>query len=232
MFKNKPILKQESAVPLVDKNLIVPAKSLIPEWYKKIPKWKDNEMFDIPTGFKHTLKQCVPFLDAMTTGYLVKLPYDLYVKQVDGEPYLSWMPDLRTPPSIRKNIADINLIPYKHANCEYAWKLNVAFTVPPGYSMLLTHPLNRHDLPFTTISGVIDGGFVTQSDGNLPFYIKGDFEGIIKQGTPVVQIIPFLQQNWNSEIQEGLVQRGYDNRHEHRISGWYKELFWKQKKYQ
>lgn len=232
MFKKKPILKQESAVPLIDKNLIVPAKSLIPEWYKKMPKWKNNEIFNVATGFNRTVKQCFPFLDSLTMGYLVKLPYDLYVKQVNGSPYLTWMPELENPPSIRNDIADPNVVPHRHANCEYAWKLNVSFTVPEGYSMLLTHPLNRHDLPFTTLSGVMDGGFVAQSDGNLPFYIKDNFEGIIKQGTPVVQIIPFLQQNWNSEIEEGLVQKGRDNAHDHRILGWYKETFWKQKKYQ
>jgi hypothetical protein len=113
----------------------------------------------------------------------------------------------------------------------HAWKLNVSFVVPDGYSMLIMHPLNRHDLPFTTISGVIDGGFVSPPSGQVPFFIKKNFEGVIKQGTPIIQIIPFLQQNWDSEIENGLTEKGYQNKHAHKIYGWYKDTFWKKKKY-
>ena len=28
--------------------------------------------------------------------------------------------------------------------------------LPPGYSLLVTHPINREDLPFTTLTGLVD----------------------------------------------------------------------------
>jgi hypothetical protein len=71
---------------------------------------------------------------------------------------------------------------------------------PNGYSLLAVHPLNRIELPFHTLSGVIDtDNFNTPI--NFPFYIKKNFEGIIKTGTPLVQLIPFKRENWN--IKEG-----------------------------
>ena len=68
----------------------------------------------------------------------------------------------------------------------------------------------------------------------IPFYIKKDFEGIIPKGTPILQIIPFFQQNWLSKKTKGLVKKG--NEHNEMgmslISGWYKKTFWTRKKYE
>lgn len=41
---DKPILQYESLLEEYP-NIVSPAKANIPEWYKKIPKWKDNEIF-------------------------------------------------------------------------------------------------------------------------------------------------------------------------------------------
>ena len=60
MFKKKPVLQYESAVELYP-NIVTPAKNHVPEWYKKIPKWKNNEVLTIGKGFNPTLKQCLPF---------------------------------------------------------------------------------------------------------------------------------------------------------------------------
>ena len=72
---------------------------------------------------------------------------------------------------------------------------------------MITHPLNRNDLPFITISGIVDGNFAISADGNVPFYIKNNFEGIIPQGTPIAQLIPFYRQNWFFKIKKGLVKK-------------------------
>ena len=48
----------------------VPIKTNIPEWFKKIEHTQE----------KKTIKGCMPFLDSMTSGYLLKMPQDLYLK--------------------------------------------------------------------------------------------------------------------------------------------------------
>ena len=231
MFRKKTILKYESAIDIYP-NIITPAKNHIPEWYKEIPRWKNNEIFEIGKGFNVSVKHCMPFLESLTAGYMIVLSNDLYVKNNNGVPYVTWNIS-EFHPRWREEPVSPKLIPFGHHPVEYIWQTGVANTVPVGYSMLFTHPLNRHDLPFTTLSAIIDGGFVMSTTGNIPFYIKEGFEGIIPQGTPIVQIIPFRQENWFSKISKGLVKKG--NEHGDKtsllISGWYKKTFWTRKKY-
>jgi hypothetical protein len=70
MFRKKPVLQYESAVEVYP-NIITPAKNHVPEWYKKIPKWKNNEMFEVGKGWNITVKQCMPFMDSLTSGYMM-----------------------------------------------------------------------------------------------------------------------------------------------------------------
>jgi hypothetical protein len=99
--------------------------------------------------------------------------------------------------------------------------------------MLITHPLNRHDLPFTTLSAVVDGGLVLDPNGNIPFYIKKDFEGVIPKGTPIIQIIPFFQENWSSKKIKNLTKKGdqHGKMSASILFGWYKKTFWTKKHY-
>ena len=231
MFRKKSILEYEPGLEIYP-DVMTPAKKHIPEWYKKIPKWENNEIFTVETGLQKTIKQCIPFLDSLTTGYMITLPYDIYIKNNMGTPFVTWN-DAELAPKWRNRVADLNLVPMGHYPVEYTWQPAVAFTVPIGYSMLFTHPLNRYDLPFTTLSGIIDGGLIMNHKGNVPFYVKKDFEGIIPQGTPIIQIIPFMQQSWSSKITKGLVKSGliHNAKSTSVLSGWYKKTFWTRKKY-
>lgn len=231
MFRKKTVLRYEPVLEIYP-DVITSAKKHIPEWYKKIPKWENNEIFTVKTGLQKTIKQCIPFLDSLTTGYMITLPYDIYVKNNMGTPFVTWN-SAEFPPKWRDRVADLNLVPMGHYPIEYTWQPAVALTVPIGYSMLFTHPLNRYDLPFTTLSGVIDGGLIMNHKGSIPFYIKKDFEGIIPQGTPIMQIIPFMQQSWSSKITKGLIKAGliHNAKSTSILSGWYKKTFWIRKKY-
>jgi hypothetical protein len=233
MIRKKPILEYESGVDIYP-NIITPAKNHIPEWYKKITKWKNNEIFTLEKGFEGTVKRCVPFLESLITGYMIVLPHDLYVKNNNGQPYLTWNENgVQFAPTFRDEVSSINLVPAGHYPIEYTWQTSVANTVPLGYSVLLTHPFNRHDLPFTTLSGIVDGGFIMSPSGNVPFYIKQGFEGIIPQGTPIAQILPFRQENWSSKKRDGLVKESEKHLRMSQaiFSGWYKKTFWQKKEY-
>jgi hypothetical protein len=232
MFKKKPILSYESCLKHYQ-DTIVPAKNLIPEWYKKIPQWYNNTIFDKEKGFTPTVKQCVPFLDSLTLGYLIKLPYDIFVKNDDGLPLITWPGGVKNPPRARDQIVSEKLIPFGHAPIEFTWNYCVSYSVPKGYSILFTHPINRNDLPFTTIGGVVDGDMAMYAHGNVPFYIKQGFEGVIEQGTPIAQLIPFRQEKWKSIKTEGLCDLADINNSSSTsvIRGWYKKNIWKQKKY-
>jgi hypothetical protein len=236
MFRKKPILKYNSTLPEYP-DAITPAKKHVPEWYKKIPRFRGGKIFSIKDGYNPTVKLCVPFLDSLTTGYMITLPYDIYVAiQENGQPWVTWPPGVLDVNQISKRpvVADKNIVPFEHYDTEFTWNYCVSYTFPKGYSCILTHPFNRHDLPFTTMTGIIDGGIVMTAHGKVPFYIKKNFEGIIPQGTPIAQLVPFRQENWKSkkiknlEV-EGLIHNGSAG---HKFYGWYKNTFWVRKQYE
>ena len=232
MFRKKPVLEYQLPTEICSE-VLIPAAKNVPNWYKNIPKFKNNEIFNMENGFNHTVKNCVPVLNSLTSGYFVVLPQDIYVKNNNGEPYIAWKEDNKFTPNWRKEVADLNLVPFEHYAFEYTWSLACAIKVPIGYSMLVTHPFNRHDLPFTTLTGILDGGFVTLPNGNIPFYIKKGYEGIIPKGTPIVQLIPFFQENWISKKNDNLLKISEQNKKETSsvLSGWYKKKFWIKKNY-
>ena len=231
MFRKKPILRYESAVDVYP-NILIPAKNGVPEWYKKTSKWKNDEILTVGKGFNVTVKHCMPFLDSLITGYLIVLPNDIYVKNNNGLPMITWNQS-EFPPKNREEPSIPQSVPIGHFPIEFLWEFGVANSVPKGYSILVTHPLNRYDLPFTTLSGIVDGGLVMTPTGKIPFFIKKGFEGIIPQGTPIAQIIPFLQENWTSINTKGLLKESdeHNKKSSFLIYGWYKKTFWTRKKY-
>jgi hypothetical protein len=71
------------------------------------------------------------------------------------------------------------------------------------------------------------------SYGNLPFFLKEGFEGIIPKGTPIAQIIPFKRESWNLQKDAALVNESRLNSRnsDSVIFGWYKKTIWKKKSY-
>ncbi|MGL5008937.1 MAG: hypothetical protein ACRC6I_03585, partial [Paracoccaceae bacterium] len=49
----------------------VPAKAYLPEWFRKLPATDETKLAKNDTGL--TVKRCMPFLDAMTTGWIIPL---------------------------------------------------------------------------------------------------------------------------------------------------------------
>jgi hypothetical protein len=209
------------------------ASSNTPKWYKDIPRFADSD----PTKkiFSHTVKQCVPFLEAMTCGYHILLPCDIDVYQnKDGLTEIRWRSSF-DPISERSGKTEeyLNVPDGYQKNNSFVWKFPAYLNIPKGYSVLVTHPLNRYDLPFHTLSGVIDGDFTMAIGGNLPFFIKNNFNGVIKRGTPIAHVLPFKQENWELKKEKGIEEYAKQNRTNSTsvIFGWYKDSHWKKKKW-
>jgi hypothetical protein len=123
-------------------------------------------------------------------------------------------------------------VPSGHDSDNWAFLGRFGFKVPNGYSVLVTHPLNRFDLPFTITSGIMDADSYF-AEGSIPFFLKSNFEGVIERGTPIAQIIPFKKESWSSEV-------SYDDKYMNAseqvkfdansvLSGYYKKMFWNKK---
>jgi hypothetical protein len=212
-----------------------PAVKHVPEWYKSLAKheiWNDDKHLNPVNniggdGARVATKMCMPFFDSLTAGYYYLLEDDLLVElDKNGKPKLSWDKDIMIMdkrPTIDLPVPD---------NCHpihYGWRMNWYYETPPGYSVLITHPMNRHDLPFITMSGIVESDI-----WGLPvftaFFLKRGFQGVIKKGTPVFQIIPFKRDNWEMKIDTSLEKFDeHEFKAENRRSmlyGYYKKTAW------
>ena len=217
--------------------VVVPSKNLIPDWYKNTKNSFLLEGKKNPFAFvEHTnknFKLCMPFFDTFTTGYLILCPGDLIVsKDEEGNLNINWTDPENQFADLRKNPSATIPVPHGCSPANFTWKFPASIKLPKEYSAIYTHPLNRFDLPFVTTSGIVDGDFAF-GHGNYPFFIKEDFEGIIKQGTPIAQLIPFKRESWLLKEDEKLKKETEINHKKANavIFGWYKNTYWKKKNY-
>jgi hypothetical protein len=176
-----------------------PSKMSIPDWYKnKKSYYKKKPIFNSNGSLENSdLKMCMPFLDSISHGYIQKTWCDIYIEHNDNQInyYYARQPEII---SIREktNLNQIGFYPY-----EFTWKIPWITKMPKGWSILIHHPSNRIDLPFYTLSGIIDSDEYHHAGfGNLPFYIKQGFSGLIPSGTPMFQITPIKRENWTTKI--------------------------------
>lgn len=225
-----------------------PIKLNIPEWYKKLDH----------TLSQKTIKGCMPFLDTLTSGYLLKIPQDFNVrhnidnKNEKGEKFkdsfqtfgLHDQSQILYARSINLNSGfdthDSNQVegsPFieKNKNLPFykilnPWKIKT----PKGYSCLFVPPLNNADDRFSIIPGIVDTD-TFPNEINFPIIINGDkypvLETTIKKGTPYVQIIPFKRDSWKMTVKPRLQKEIQNSRlfYGLKILNVYKEKYWNKK---
>ena len=211
------------------------AKRYIPEWYKNAETLMGGKLINSKGKNTKTIKACVPFLDSLMSGYIYESPMDIYINlDENGYPVIKWALDnielmaSRTIEVMQKFPPPEGFFPEP-----ITFRHPLYIKTPPGYSVLITSPLNRFDLPFLFLSGIVDTDTHPLFPGNYPFYIKKGFTGLIPKGTPLFQIIPFKRENWDSERSKKIVKEGdswYYTSGTHFL-GWYRKFVWKKKKY-
>lgn len=209
-----------------------PAIEFLPEWYKKTPTNHNNDFRFINGNVNFTYKKCIPFLDSLSFGYLILLNADIYIDPRSDSPhYIQWK--INEEIISTHNNLQIDGIEIDDSFKKNALKWNNPWQIetPKGYSCLITHPLNRLDLPFYTLSGVVDTD-KHPIEINFPFFMKSDFYGIIERGTPIAQIIPFKREDWKMKMTEK--EENLDatrNIYLSKIKDAYKKIAWTRKSY-
>ena len=210
-----------------------PAKNYIPDWYKNVKLGKDKYIDSFGSlEFDGKMKKCVPFLDALTHGYIQESWTDIYVKNNNGTVEFAYAkgPEII---GVRDKISisvSNNFYPI-----EFIWRIQWMPKLPKGWSVILTSPYNRLDLPFRSLTGIIDSDHFYHGDsGNYPFYIQNGFEGIIPVGTPMYQIVPIKRENWRSSAmrfdEEDASKRVIDIK-KYFVDG-YRKAFWQKKSFE
>ncbi len=160
-----------------------------------------------------SVKQCPPFVDAMAHGFLILLPCEVRVQ--DGVFSWNWpLPALalqhqpRSPLSfhVAEQVAGSPLAQGAHSII----KFNSFWTIEldPGWSLMVVHPVNRDDLPFRLITGLVDADHFNGVGINFPArWTEPGFNGVLLRGTPVAQCYPVRRET------TGLVCEAMDSAH-------------------
>lgn len=229
-------------------NYPIPIKLNIPEWYKKL----EHEIGRL------TVKGCMPFLDSLTSGYLLKMPQDFYIrhnvdnKNEKGENFkdsfqtygLHNCISLLNAKSINLNSGvDVHPIKQLEGSPSIEKNKNLPFykilnpwkiKTPKGYSCLFVPPLNNSDDRFSIIPGIVDTD-TFPNEINFPIIINGDkypvLESIIKKGTPYVQVIPFKRDSWKMIIKPRKQKEIQNSRlfYGLKLINIYKDRYWNKK---
>jgi hypothetical protein len=186
----------------------------------------------------------MPFFDSLSSGYMVVLHTDIHVStQENGSKFIRWESQKTRnkigeeseeyPVTARDPSHNPIPVPPGCTGDHFAWMLPYYFKVEKGHSLFISHPFNRFDLPFITLTGIVDAE-KTISRGNLPFFIKSDFEGIIEAGTPIAQIFPFKRDSWKAVEQNSIIEEGelHRTRSRRKFFNFYKDNMWFKKEFE
>lgn len=170
----------------------VPAANALPDWLRSMPS--EVAAPTLGGAAVRTLKHCPPIIDALSTGILIPLVCDLTI--ADGELQWDWDPPVLEDALITR--APIGLhVPEQATGAPFRLMVNAVLkfmnfwtlSVPDGYSLLFCHPLNREDLPFRALSGVVDCDRFRDGYVHFPaLWTDPDFQGTLPRGTPVAQV--------------------------------------------
>jgi hypothetical protein len=169
--------------------------------YESIALATSKEVLDLGRP-QSTAKSCQPLLDSFTSGYMVCAPQDIVFFDETADTKSAQWRATREYPVIEKEDLDRMdgfFVPDEYVS--YAFRISTYPTIqtPAGTSVLITHPFNRYDLPFLALSGIVDTDKHPVTV-NFPFLIRKDFEGNIPAGTPMIQVIPFKRDRWESKV--------------------------------
>lgn len=178
----------------------VPAKAHLPDWFRKLPAVDPAKLAPGDTGL--TVKRCMPFLDAMMTGYVLPLAATVRLEIRDGGKTVTAGWDFDK--TMISNHGTHQVAGHPNAGsppCKFHnyWSIRTQ----PGWSCLFVPLLNRANPLFEPVAGIVDTDTYT-APIHFPFFARGA-DGLheIEKGTPLVQVIPFQRETTQIEAEIG-----------------------------
>jgi hypothetical protein len=179
-----------------------PDTAFLPDWLHYLPRYLNKEEEVLEKGYiPSTIKKSQPVLDIIEAGYYIPLPCDVWVDNY-GENSISFQWSLESIHLVSQNKADTHKglpIPPGYYAHSFKWLNPWIVRTPPGYSSLFIHPSYHTHLPFLCSSSIVDTDLYP-TPVNFSFFLKHGFDGLIAQGTPMIQVIPFKRDSFKSVI--------------------------------
>jgi len=170
-----------------------PSGRFIPDWFKDMPR--NMGMPDKHGLPAMTMRGCLPLTDAMSLGWTIPLPFDVWTSLDPefGQLRFHWDETCPITPIERHHPGQVandrppfqGLQPFKFIN---PWRLKM----PNGWSAMFVHPLNQFQLPFVTFAGAVDCDAL-EVPVNVPFFWIGAADVKLPAGTPIAQVVPYFR---------------------------------------
>lgn len=211
-----------------DEGVIAPpvaAHTAVPDWFRRLPAIDPDRLSATDNAL--TVKRCMPFLDAMTAGWIVPLAATVRLEISNGgqDVTAGWDFD-RTMVSNHgaHQVAGHPRLPRPPMKFHNYWTIRTA----PGWSVLIVPALNRPNPVVEVLSGVVDTDGYT-APINFPFVAIGD-DGVhtLPAGTPLVQVIPIRRSDMRvtgvvrAESADEAAARVKVHRSTRAADGWYR----------
>jgi len=206
-----------------------PAHKYLPGWYRSTEKFMEQSKLD------KTVRACMPFMESLTFGWIIPVPTDIEIQQTKDGMRIKWNDETFKAVG-QHDLEQLGGDMFPHQDISVI-KFNLPYVVrtPEGVSSLYMPPLNRFESRFRPFSGVVDTDtYVNQI--NIPAVLwDAEYEGVIKAGTPIAQIIPFARdflvntsvKRTMTEEEERLIELTGENIPA--VDAYYKEKVWSPK---
>lgn len=207
-----------------------PASAFIPEWYKKLDSYYGDGKTAVNGSTTQTIKKCMPVFDAITAGYIIPTPCDVYISEQDDKPYYSWRSQNLGfhPVEQAPNHPNANGFPFPK------WINPWGIKTPKGYSVMIVPPMHRDNKYFSIMPGIVDTD-VYSAEVNFPFTLnEGVMDDVIPAGTPMAQVIPFRRESWKAKMGADKERTEIGNVRvelQARFFNSYKKIFWTKKEF-
>lgn len=228
-LSSKNILFINSSPDKVDnKYCPKPVSKFLPEWYKKIESYFPIDKPKTSESVE-SIKACMPVFDTMNTGYMITTFCEIEIIFKDGEPvFKTSLPDAIEFHPRKQGYLHPNANEFDFPKFLNYWCIKT----PKGYSSLFLSPMNNENKYFTAIPGIVDTD-TYNNPVNFPFILKNPYQNVlIPAGTPIVQVIPFKRDSWESIIKEDSnIPKRFYKKIRSSFFGGYKNNFWNRKEY-
>jgi len=197
-----------------------PIKNCLPEWFKNAdvapPGHKlhpsAKEMLKNPRMRAGTIKKCMPAVDYMTSGYILKnfldIEFTQEMSEEKGEEVYIFHNTRLGQPFVDKHVRQQFPGISKHKE---VMKITGVWGIktPPGYSSLIYQPFYDLEYRWQFLPAIVDTDSYT-NPVSLPFIFQDIKPGhtenyIMEAGTPLVCVFPFKRDEWSGIIHNKLI---------------------------
>ena len=190
---------------------IRPAVDFKPSWHTNLNKTYQHDPESMPQA---TAKACPGIFDHMRAGYILPMWTDMCFRFHDdgrSESNRGWdsmLPDIInntiSKPVEMHDYQQVEGVPFLEDGCPNLIKLNTPWyaNVPKGVSLFYTTPFYHINSDFTVVPGIIDVDIDHLPNKEVNCFIKLNKPNVtikLKQGQPLMQIIPFVRADYEFE---------------------------------